>query len=178
MTVWYSDHFGADGSNDITREVPKNKIPVGLIHGRKYVKRAKFVGMPLVTTPDIIRMMSFRSGDRLFKLELFASGGTAGAMDVGLYLTGNANDGAVVDVDLFASATTGASTIDGTDMFDESTNLISTDRGKFLWELADAGAATYSVDPFVWFDVCLTVTTSFTTGDATLILIAEFTAGS
>jgi hypothetical protein len=176
MADWYSDHFGADGSNDNSQEVPKNKVDGTLIRGRKYVKRAVMVGMPLIT--EIVRMMSFRSGDRLYKLELFASGGTAGAMDIGLYLAGNAHDGALVDVDLFASATTGASTIDGTDVFDESTNLIATDRGKFLWQLADKGAATYTADPFVTFDVCFTVTTSFTTADATLMLIAEFTAGS
>ena len=80
--------------------------------------------------------------------------------DCGIYRTAG-DGGAVVDADLFASAidinagvaTTAASTL----MRWEAATTADISLAEYrLWQLADAGAATYATDPNYQFDVCLT----------------------
>lgn len=178
MTVWYSDHFGADGDNDTSLPALAKITDPGLSRGRERRIVARFTGLPLVATPDVIRMMRLPSNCRLYELLLCCDGGSAaGAVDIGLHEAGSNHDGAVVDADLFASAQVISSALDLTDVFDEATTLAQVDRGKRLWELAAKGAATYTSDPQLDFEVTLTVTTSFTTADSEIVLHAKVNFG-
>lgn len=186
MTQWFSDHLSLPGTTagfgGITVNTLPDPLPVvssaGVGHGRIRYKRATITGLPLVTTPDVLRFFSMRSGDRLFELLLSSDGGsTAGAVHIGIYLAGTNHDGAVVDADLFASAQTISTALDRTDVWTESTTLDGTDRGKALWEQAAVGAGTDTSDPDVVYDICATVSTSFTVADSELVLEAYYTSG-
>jgi len=178
MTVWYSDHYGADGDNDTSIASPPVVVPVGIKHGRVRYNRATITGLPLQTAPDVLRFFTMKSGDRLLELLLSSDGGSgAGAIDVGIYLAGTDHTGAVVDADLFASAQAISTAIERTDIFNESAVLQHEDHGKTLWALAAIGAGSDTVDPEVLYDICGTVTTSFTTTDSILTLEAYYTAG-
>ena len=177
MTVWYSDHFGADGDNDTSLPSIGKITPASVNHGRIYYKRATVTGLPLNSAPDVIRFFSLKSGDRLLELLISSDGSPgAGAMDIGLHLSGTAHDGAVVDQDLFASAQSISTAIERTDVFNESAVLQHEDHGKTLWALATVGALSLTADPLVNYDVTGTVTTSFTTTDAILTLEAYYTS--
>lgn len=179
MTVWYSDHYGADGDNDIVLVSPPKVVGVRIKHARKRWSKAHFVGMPLDTTPDVVRMLTMKSSDVLIDLYMSCDGGsTAGDCDVGLYLTGGAHDGAVVDQDLFASAVDiHTAAFAPTSIYNEAATIGETNYGLPLWQLAALGAATYTEDPQVQFDICLTVTTSFTVADTIINLEALYAAG-
>lgn len=179
MTTWFSDHFGTDGDNDITLPASPTVIPVGVGHGRKYAKRAVFTGLGIAA--DTIRVMRFREEDRLYNLHISVNGGSdAGAINVGLHEAGANHDGAVIDADLFASALTISSALDETEIFDESSVLSGIDRGKRMWELAAVGAASYTAAPNLvqGFEIVYTVSTTFTTTDSIIVLIATYTSGS
>ncbi len=177
MTVWYSDHFGSDGDNDTSIASPGKVTPASINHGRIYYKRAMITGMPLNSSSDVLRFFSMMSGDRLLELMISSDGGSSGgAMDIGLYLSGTAHDGAVVDQDLFETATVISTAIERTDVLAAGTVLQHEDHGKTLWALATVGALSLTADPLVNYDVCGTVTTSFTTTDAILVLEAYYTS--
>jgi len=174
MTAYYSDNIAVSTAN--TTLVPGFRPTVGIKHARTRTDTARISALLLTT--DVARMITVQSGSRLIKLELTSNGGSdAGAIDIGLYLTGSAHDGAVVDVDLFASAQTISTAIDLTDVFNESAVLDSTDRGKTMWELAAVGAGTDTIDPLVQYDITIVPTTSFTTTASILTLIATYAAG-
>lgn len=178
MTTWYSDHFGTDGDNDTSLADPPKIVSAGISHGRVRYKRGYFKGLALQVAPDVIRFFQLRSKDRLLELLISSDGGSdAGALDIGLHLAGTNHDGAVVDQDLFASAQDISSAIERTDIFNESAVLQHEDHGKTLWELAAVGAASYTEDPQLVFEVTGTITTSFTTADSILVLEAYYTAG-
>jgi len=178
MTVWYSDHFGTDGDNDTSLASPAKVVSAGISHGRVRYKRATFTGLALLTTPDVIRFYTLKSSDRIINQWISSDGGsTAGAIDIGLYLSGTNHDGAAVDVDLFSSAQAISSAIHKTAALVESTVLQHEDAGKTLWEMAAVGDASYTVDPVVEFDVCGTVTTAFTVADSILTIECLYTSG-
>jgi len=178
MTVWYSDHFGTDGDNDTSLASPSKVVSAGVSRGRVRYKRATITGLPLQTTPDVLRFYTLKSSDRIINQWISSNGGSdAGAIDIGLYLTGTNHDGAVVDQDLFSSAQDISTAIHKTAALVESTVLQHEDAGKTLWEMAAVGAASYTSDPGVLFDVCATVTTSFTTTDSILTLECLYTSG-
>lgn len=174
MAVYYSDLITPSSAN--TTLDSQHRAPVGLSHARTRTSVASITAMPLTT--DVVRMITLKSGDRLLKLELSSDGGsTAGAVNVGLYLAGDAHDGAVVDADLFASAQTISSALDLTDVFDEAATLAGVDRGKTLWELAAIGAGSDTEDPFVQYDITIVPSTTFTVADSELTLVATYMAG-
>jgi hypothetical protein len=126
-------------------------------------------------------MMRFREEDRLYNLRISSDGGSdAGAINVGLFEAGSNHDGTVIDADLFASALTISSAIDETEIFDESSVLSGIDRGKRMWELAAVGAASYTAAPNLvqGFEIAFTVSTTFTTTNSVIVLIADYTSGS
>lgn len=176
MTVWYSDHYGADGDNDTSKVSPPLVVPVGIKHARIRYARATITGMPLAA--DVLRFMTLRSGDRLLELMISSDGGsTAAALNFGIYLAGNAHDGAVKDADLFASAQAISTAIERTSIFLESGTPQHEDHGKRLWELLALGDGDDTVDPVVLYDICGVVSTAFTDADSIMTLEAYYTAG-
>jgi len=181
MSSYFSDLLAERGSSNeaATAVVSGFKAAVGNSHARlrKSVGRANTADSTGFQTTDTVRMVTLKSGDRLHKLELTADGtATAGAVNVGLYLSGAAHNGAVVDVDLFASAVTISTELDLTDVFAESTTLDGVDRGRTLWELAALGAGSDTVDPLVKYDFVIVPSTNFD-DDTELTLVATYTAG-
>ena len=97
-------------------------------------------------------------------------------VDIGLYLTGTAHDGAVADANLFDDAADCATISDSVDVFGLAT-VLGADRGKTMWELATLGGGTnYTVDPNLEFDITLVPGTNFD-ADTVLTLVATYTAG-
>ena len=177
MTVWFSDHFGADGTADTSIATPGKITPSSINHGRIYYKRGFVEALALNSSTDVLRFFTMKSGDRLLELWISSDGGSgAGAIDIGLHLSGTAHDGAEVDLDLFANAVTISTNIERTDAFAEANTLQHEDHGKTLWELAAIGLQTYTVDPLVNFDFTANVTTDFTTTAPKLVLEAYYTS--
>jgi hypothetical protein len=176
MSTWYGTHFGVDAGTGVALVHPPKVVSVGVKHGRIRYNRSMITGLCL--SAEVLRFFSMKSSDRLLELMISSDGGsTAGACDFGIYLSGNAHDGAVQDVDLFASAQAISTAIARTDIFNESAVLQHEDRGKTLWELLAVGAGTDTVDPQVFYDICGTVTTTFTDAVSILVLEAYYTAG-
>jgi len=175
MAAYYSDLIANPSDN--TALGVAYKASVGVSHARTRTSIARATGLFLTT--DIVRMISLRSGDRLLSLELATDGAcTAGAVDVGLYLAGEAHSGAVADADLFASAMVVSTETDLLDCFVESTTLDGVDRGRTLWEIATLGGGTnYTEDPFLLFDIVIIPSTSLTVAAGELTLKAVYTAG-
>jgi hypothetical protein len=127
-------------------------------------------------------MMTFKSGDRLLEMWL-ASDGTsaAGAVDVGLSLTGSNHDGALVDVDLFGTAIVTSTAMERSEALVEAAlakaTTVKSGRGLPLWEAAAIGAGSDTSDPGVQYDILLTPTTSFTSADSIITLEAYYTSG-
>lgn len=176
MANYFSDAFAPASAN--TAVGLHYRPPVNVSHARMRTKVHRVTGLFLTT--DLVRMMSLRSSDRLLGLHLGSDGGsTAGAVNIGLHLSGDNHDGAVADADLFATAITTSSAVDPwiADGFADGV-LAGIDRGRTLWELATIGTGTnYTEDPGLSFDVTLTPSTSFTGSDTELSLIAYYTAG-
>lgn len=178
MTTWYSDHFGADGDNDTSIASPPVTVPAGISHGRVRYKRATITGMPLQTTPDVLYFYTMKSSDRIINQWISSDGGSdAGAIDIGLYTHNNQHNGAVLDADLFSSAQAISTAIHKTAALVESAVLQHEDAGRPLWFMYSRGDGTDTSDPGVLYDVCGTVTTSFTTADSVLVLECIYTAG-
>lgn len=178
MATYYSDHF-ADTSDYSALVYPTKSVAVGICHARKRWSRASFVGLLTTATTDIARMLTLRSSDRLIDLYLSTDAAcAAGAVDIGLYLRGGNHDGAVVDADLFASAVdVHTAAFAPTSILNEATTITTIGYGLPLWEQAALGAATYTSDPGVLFDIVISAETTMTTTATTLILEALYSAG-
>lgn len=163
-------------SSSQTARVSGYRAPVGSAHARRRVTASRFTG--LITTSDTARVCTLKSSDRIERIYVASDGGsTAGAIDIGLYETGTANDGAVIDGDLFASALTTSSAIAYVDQFKESSTLGDVDRLKPAWQLAALGAASYTEDPGINFDLTLQGSTTFTGSDTNLLIAVYYTSG-
>jgi len=163
MSNQYSDWY-ASAQPGLTVASPGFKKAAGV--DNKWYKRASIIldlAPTAFTIADIARLMTFKPNDRIVEIFVSASGGTAVAADLGIYLAGSAHDGAVVDVDRFASAITLAGTVARTERLIESTNIVDTDRGKMLWELLGLSAQP---DPWVEYELAFTATATLTTADA------------
>lgn len=185
MSRAYSDHFDPTGVATLTGTtdfVEGQKVASGKKHSRLRVSIARAtVGTAGMTQGDELRMMRMRSSDRLIRLNVNSDGGSTNyAADIGLYLTGADGDGAVVDVDLFAAADAIASGNAMEDMLGSANGantVTDEDRGKTLWEMAALGAASYTTDPKIDFDIVLTATTTGITVVNEVTLIAEYLSG-
>jgi hypothetical protein len=104
MATDYFSNLYADLATASTLDTQK-RSPAGVAHGRLRYAVCRFDPGEVVTINSIIRMKQFKSGDRIHSILLSSTDcGTAGDIDIGIYKTGAAHDGAVVDLDLFASA--------------------------------------------------------------------------
>jgi len=178
MANWYSDHFGADGTDDSTIQSPADLVGAGISHGRLRVKRAS-ITVTDNAAADVCWMFTMKSSDRLYALYHATDGGfsASSSSELGLYTYAATHDGAVLDVDLFGAAIDVTSAIDTlTDTFTAGA-LGGEDRGKQLWELYAVGAGSDTTDPFVQYDVCLTLDGNDDTTSSTYVLIALYTAG-
>lgn len=160
MTTFYSEHYSgrsglqgesAESGHWTTRSQLTPVLPAAEVHGRLRKKTARIL-IPAGTDmgdDDIIRVMDFKSSDRIFDLlvSMDADFGATTTFNIGLYVKGSLDDGAVIDEDLFGSAIDWSGAIARVDYFKESATLTDMDRGKPLWFLADKGGGTYTQDP-------------------------------
>lgn len=103
---------------------------------------------------DVLAMIPVSSSDRLWGLWVGTDGAfnaaTTLTIDVGLYGTGDdgRSVGTVIDDDVFESALSIDAALDTrTDVFEGTATLEGDDRGSYLWEIAAAGAGSYTEDP-------------------------------
>ena len=173
MTDYFSNHYTETGSAQTA--VDRNwKTSAGIGHARLRYKACRYTGQPQTT--DLVRLMTFKSSDRLVKLVVSAPGTpTAGTLNVGAHLSGLNHDGAVIDADIFATA------LDTTGALAQSESLTENaleheDRAKPLWEQASEVTATYTADPGV--DIDITITPAVNTDASQEYLVeAWYTAG-
>jgi hypothetical protein len=174
MSTYYSDHFSSDGAAVTTLDDQK-RASAGISHGRIRYKAARFSGAAPQTT-DTIRMMQFKSSDRLIEMFISSDGTpSAGAVNIGLYKSSLRHDGAVIDADLFGAAIDQITAAAREDALTEAA-LGDLDRGKTLWEQATVGAASYTADPIEDWDVVIVPSTNFT-GNGIILLEAYYTSG-
>jgi len=179
MADQFSDHF-ADVQPGLILNTQR-RASAGISHGRK---RTKIARVTLDLSPsafgvgDVARIAQFKSSDRIEEI-LVTSGGASTVLtaDLGLYRTGQNHDGAVVDADLFASALALNGVIARVDEFTEAGTLDNFDRFLTLWELAAIGAATFTEDPFLDFDLALTGTAAIATADEPIVIEVTYTSG-
>ena len=193
MANMYSNHFNSGGSSGtgtpgvatLAGELPydsQRRIPAGLGHSRLRTKVAWAQFGTAAGAGDVIRMMSMKSGDRIAAIRLFTDGlCTDGTADLGVYLSGQQHDGAVIDADLFGAAhaiKTAASfdTVEEREAVFLAGALSEIDRYKTLWELCAVGAASYTVDPMVDMDICLTIVEAVTAALVKVIVAVDYTA--
>lgn len=180
-TTLYTNHYSPDigeTGHATTRQSPHEGTPVGLKHARDRWSSAQLIVPDAtdLTTGDIIRIMDLQSNARL--RELFVSSDanwhTTATFNIGLYLKGDADDGAVVDEDLFAAADDWVNEVARVDVFDQATTLADWDRGKMLWELVNAvTASTYAKDPQVMYTIAATASADITVVNAAVEMLFE-----
>ncbi len=163
MADFYSNWYGPDvgATNHFTTlNSPQTLVPTGLKSARVRSSFAQLTvpsGQDLADN-DVIRLLDLKSSDRLIELifSMDANWGATADFNVGLYLKGAANTGAVVDEDLFVAAADWSGAIATIDQYAVGT-LDDFDRGKQLWEAVNAvTASTYSADPHVMYTVAAT----------------------
>ena len=181
MATRYSDHFSTTGDDGDSLDM-QVRVSAGIGHGRLRYKRARANG--LFTTSDTVRMMTFKSNDRLIELWLSYDGAnTAGAVNVGLYLSGSNHSGAVVDADLFCTLQTTTTLAIRTDIMGEPASALiavageEEVRGLPLWKQASYGAGTDTVDPMTEYDIVITPYTTIAGADSLMTLEAYYTSG-
>lgn len=155
-----------------------HRVPPGLGHGRRRTKIAHFQGLLLASTTDTVRLMTFKSSDRLFNLFWTSDdAGTTGDVDIGIALSGLRHDGAVQDDDLFSTTAldVNAAAIDRVDQFVNGA-LAAEHRGYQMWELLAIGAGSDTEDPHTQYDLIITCTEDFT-ATTDIVVEAHYTAG-
>jgi hypothetical protein len=132
-------------------------------------------------------MFTMRSADRLIELLISTDGAaTAGAVDVGVWLSGDNHDGATIGsatVNLFADALALTTLSQRTSCLGVEGGSSSIPvageecpHGMTLWELVNMGDGTYTSDPGINFDITLNPSTTFDV--ATIITLeAYYTSG-
>lgn len=181
MPTYYSDHFSKTGVIADTDHAYDDQIrvPAGIGHGRVRYKRAQTTAQ--LTAADIVRMMAFKSSDRLLELWLTTDGASgAGNVSVGLFESGSNRDGAAVDNNLFMNAGSIATLTQRIEAFAGDSILAAGEaaaKGLPLWEIANYGNGSYTEAPDSMFDIALTCTTTFTTTASVLTLEAYYTSG-
>jgi len=173
VATYYSDHFMGATHADLDTQL---RASAGIEHGRLRYQRAEITQLVAVT--EVVRMMQFKSSDRIFQLFVTTSAAdSAGVLGIGLRKTGREHDGADLDVNCIASGLSMSSRLDFTDAFmlvgDPTIPLY---RGRMLWELLDAGSLTYAEDPMEDWDLTIVAATGFN-AERTVVLEAYYTSG-
>jgi hypothetical protein len=171
MANYFSDLY-AGLSTPGTLDLQK-RASAGVSHGRVRYALCRFDPGEVVEINSVVRMKQFKTSDRIHSILISSSdSGTAGDLDIGLYKTGAAHDGAVVDLDLFASAVdVNAAALGRIEVMNEA-NLNHRDRGKTLWELNGDSA-----DPMEDWDLSIHVAEATTDVTWELTLEILYTSG-
>jgi len=180
MAVHYSDHFGT--GVDIQAIVdPRTATSSGKKHSRKRISRAEIdMGASTVADDEVARLLTLKSSDRIFSIRDCCDGSATAltTVDLGIYATGDNNDGAVLDRTLFGSGLDAAAGYALTERVLTDANVNDEDVGLTLWELVNLGAVTtYSADPVINMDLCYTYLNGVTVG-ARHTVIVEYTSGA
>lgn len=169
MAEFFSNQFAPAGTETASPEVgyrvPKGE---GVNGSGRVIARYTTDG---AAGSDVFRMIpNVRSDARLWEMQCqVASTPSAGAINVGLHLSGYNHDGAVVDADLFEATQSITSGLSLADVFTGAA-LTNLDRGKPIWELLGL-----SEDPGTLYDITIEVSTGITTASPVeIMLAAEF----
>lgn len=156
---------------DATPPVLSNRA---LAKGEVYVALAKFEIAAGDDDTSKLRICRLPSNAIVTSIRIWNDAiASSSSWDVGLYQTGY-NGGAVIDADLFASAVDISAGLAGTELRFEAATTAPIDYIEYrLWQIADLGAATYTQDPQIEFDL---VATANTIGSAagTIIFIVQY----
>lgn len=178
MANWYSDRIGSDGSADSSLPTIATISSVGIAGGRLRMTHASITVLDSAAA-DVLRMLRMKSSDRIWAVYYGTDGGfsASSSCELGIYTANSTYDGAVLDVDLFGAA------IDVTSAVDVLTEAFSLgalggeDRMKTFWELAAVGDQSYTVDPKINFDLCMTLNGEDDATSSTLTVDVIYTAG-
>jgi hypothetical protein len=171
MANVFSDNLAATPSGAYTASYRRNGAAT---HARMRKKRMVLATGAIITAADTSVMGTFKSNDRLYDLRLSTNvGTTAGNVDIGLYkaafdhvpVAANA-----IDPDLFSDALSVISILDRAEALVQDGVIEDWQRGLTLWEMADHGGGSYSVDPMEDWDL---VMTHNATTDAAQIFLLE-----
>jgi hypothetical protein len=184
MANYYSDHYTANGLQADSYDT-QIRVSAGIGHGRLRYKRAQATPTNAGTS-DQIRMMTFKSSDRLIELWISTDGNASGGtIDLGMFLSGDNHDGASLgtnNVNSFMDAAAMTTIANRTEAFGEtgaSAIAVATEnnaRGLTMWEIANFGDASYTEDPMTSFDIVVTPTVAFDAANI-LTLEAYYTSG-
>jgi len=188
----FSNHFTTSGTVEagvgalaevIARDATPFFIPNWRKHSRVRRSHARIGLGSACTASDEARMLTLKSSDRLYSLLLSSNAGaTASDADLGWYITGDANDGALAStnsVDAFSS------TAEATDTAHARVEVFAggdygfENMGLQVWELINlSDAATYTEDPQIDFDLTFTITTAATVATSIIDLEAFYVAAA
>lgn len=159
-------------NRDATPPVQTNRA---FVKGPKYVALAKFEIAAGDDDTSTLRICELPSNAVVTSIRIFNDAiANSTSWDVGLYQT-TLNGGAVIDADVFASAVDISGGLAGTELRFEAGTTGPIDYIEYrLWQLADLGAATYSQDPQINFDLVATANT-IGTAAGTIVFIVEYT---
>lgn len=170
MTDTVSNQFAAAGT-DVADFDPEARFSQGLLGGHLDYSIGRMI-TAATTNNAVTRMIrGLHSSERLFSLTCqVASTPSAGVIDIGLYEAGFDHDGAVIDKDIFEDGQSITSGLAETDVF-LGASLTALARGLTLWEIAALGAASYTEDPNLFFDITLETPTGIVTASDTQIML-------
>lgn len=162
MATFYSDYFVGTGVNTALPVVP-NIVNSGVGGSRLRLKKSVFTMLAAqdLAQVDVIRMMPFKSSDRIINLFLSAEAGfgTTTPINVGLYKVGDNHDGAAISTnspDMFVAALDIDAGFGRTDHWNQAAHWVDEDRGKANWELINlVDASTYTSDPVEAWELCV-----------------------
>jgi hypothetical protein len=179
MATWFSDHYSSGSSVNALPATPV-RPSAGVGHARKRYKRAKITVPATVAVDDVLRLMTFRSGDRITDIRVHADDVFTATtdLDIGIHKAGvgGLHDGAAIDDNLFADALDLGGGLEDVEAFIEGGVLVGENRGEPLWYLANIGGGTYTADPKEEWDLTGTVLVDATTG-GTIVVEVEYTSG-
>ncbi len=172
MANFNSDNVVAGAITDLYD--PSHKTLGAVSHARMRKKSMRLQTGATTSSSDTMVLGFFKSADRIYDIRISSNSATAttGAIDLGLYkaaldhLPVAAN---IIDVDLFASALATTTVMARVDALVEAATILDFSRGLTLWEMADLGAATHTVDPMEDWDLVATFTTALDAAQGYLV---------
>ncbi len=189
MATMYSNHYNSSGSVEdgvgtLAEAMPRDagqRIGAGWAHSRMRRSHARVGIGSDAAIGDEVRMLTLKSSDRLYSLLVTQDGGaTACDGDLGIYLSGSANDGALPHADChdaFGTALVLDTAANRIERF-ETGPFDTENMGLQMWELVNiVASSTYDFDPIKNFDITFTMTTEATSAVSLVQIEAFYTAG-